>query len=688
MDRVVSTAGLLVIAAALSCAGSPTGQGPSAADIGPFTDDAGADLPAGDEARSDPGASGAADTGEAAADPENPAPDPGAPADPGFGGKSFGSPCTAHEQCEAGWCVEAESGSLCTVDCVDLCPDGWSCKLVRLGGGQDQTSVCVPGAEVSRCDAVDCDDGEICTEDSCDPEIGCVSTPRAARCADGDPCTTGDRCSEGRCGGEPRDCDDGDLCTHDVCEAGFGCVHTHNEAPCEDSLICTVGEQCEAGVCSGGAPGGGDRCACELAEDCPDPADKCAPSYACIEGACVAVEGTRVLCDASDDTPCQRSVCDAATGRCEPRAMGPDVSCDDGDPCTDDDRCDWEGDCQGEPLQCDDGAFCNGSESCDKATGGCVAGPPPEPPGAVAPCTKVLCDEDHNLVTNVPEDGACDDRNPCTDDRCSPVRGCVHDPNVAPCDDGDSCTGGDICEGGECRGDEDLCPCESDADCAGEGGGCFGEQECREGSCETRAGTGSPCAPSGACVRAYCSPEEGSCAEEPIREGVECDDDNPCTEFDACDNSGACRGRPLPCDDGLFCNGRETCEPEAGCRSGVAPSVDDNIACTVDICDESADAVVHRPDPSSCHDGEACTDDTCDPTASGSSADGCVHTNNAAACSDGNRCTYPDVCAAGSCQPGAAVECDDRNSCTSDRCDPAIGCMFTALAPGQESCPP
>jgi hypothetical protein len=45
---------------------------------------------------------------------------------------------------------------------------------------------------------------------------------------------------------------------------------------------------------------------------------------------------------------------------------------------------------------------------------------------------------------------SCDDGNPCTDDACDPVSGCVHTNNTAPCSDGNACTVGDACSGGAC----------------------------------------------------------------------------------------------------------------------------------------------------------------------------------------------------------------------------------------------
>jgi len=53
-----------------------------------------------------------------------------------------------------------------------------------------------------------------------------------------------------------------------------------------------------------------------------------------------------------------------------------------------------------------------------------------------------------------PEALACDDDNPCTDEICHPVFGCVYAFNDLACDDGAACTQGDACNWGICIGEE------------------------------------------------------------------------------------------------------------------------------------------------------------------------------------------------------------------------------------------
>jgi len=69
---------------------------------------------------------------------------------------------------------------------------------------------------------VSCDDGDACTDDTCDPATGCRS--EAVTCDDGDACTS-DTCDPVTgCSSTPMDCDDGDACTVDHCVDGT-CVN-------------------------------------------------------------------------------------------------------------------------------------------------------------------------------------------------------------------------------------------------------------------------------------------------------------------------------------------------------------------------------------------------------------------------------------------------------------------------------
>jgi hypothetical protein len=95
----------------------------------------------------------------------------------------------------------------------------------------------------------DCDDSNVCTDDVCDQQTGeCSNTPNTASCDDGDACTTADTCSGGTCvGGAPPDCDDSNVCTDDSCDSVTGCVNTNNAIACDDGDACTTADTCSGG---------------------------------------------------------------------------------------------------------------------------------------------------------------------------------------------------------------------------------------------------------------------------------------------------------------------------------------------------------------------------------------------------------------------------------------------------------
>src|SRR5881398_276998 len=80
-------------------------------------------------------------------------------------------------------------------------------------------------------------------------------TPTLAVCNDGNACTTADTCAGGVCvGGSAPNCSDGNVCTDDACDPATGCVNTPNTAACTDGNACTTADTCAGGVCVGGPP--------------------------------------------------------------------------------------------------------------------------------------------------------------------------------------------------------------------------------------------------------------------------------------------------------------------------------------------------------------------------------------------------------------------------------------------------
>ena len=95
-----------------------------------------------------------------------------------------------------------------------------------------------------------CNDGNVCTDDSCNPATGCVYTNNTASCDDGNACTTADTCSGGACvGGTPLVCNDSNACTDDSCNPSSGCVYTPNTL-CVDYDV--LGFRCSHSTSVGG----------------------------------------------------------------------------------------------------------------------------------------------------------------------------------------------------------------------------------------------------------------------------------------------------------------------------------------------------------------------------------------------------------------------------------------------------
>ena len=194
-----------------------------------------------------------------------------------------GNACTLADTCLAGKCVgtevvSCEDNNLCTTDsCHPLdgctysfnsvpCSDGDLCTL------EDH---CVEGACTGG-EELACDDDNPCTDDACSPQSGCIHLPNDAECTDLNECTVGDHCAGGECVITGMlTCDDGNICTNDNCDPIQGCITSANSQPCDDGDVCTDGDICTDGTCVPGnavlCPDDGNPCTAELC----DPADGC-----------------------------------------------------------------------------------------------------------------------------------------------------------------------------------------------------------------------------------------------------------------------------------------------------------------------------------------------------------------------------------------------------------------------------
>ena len=584
-----------------------------------------------------------------------------------------GTPCDDGKVCTTGdVCVAAacHPGTL-------TCP----CKSHAECAAQDDGDLCngVPYCDsaTGKCtanaaSAVICpaSSDTFCSKSACQPSTGkCALTPvsEAVACDDGDPCSLGERCTAGVCGGGLQTCeckidtdcdskDDGDLCngtlycnkaTHHcatnpatvvhcpkvagapclqaVCVAKTGgCVAQPlaDGAACSDGDACTVGDVCDKGECTAGS---NKVCPCTKDVDCGkfEDGNACNGTLFCDktgpQPACAVNPKTVVSCATAGDTACATTVCAPASGVCHKLLRPVGAACDDGDPCTQADACHAKlagaevGLCVGVTVDCDDADACT-VDSCAAQTQGCA----------------------HSAKD-------CTDTNPCTDDSCDAATGgCLQAPHIGPCDDGDACTFADRCENAICAGKKQLCDdanaCTLDT--------------CGGGACQHVPLPTGVCSDNDACTVDKCV--AGKCTAAPLKDDA-CDDSKPCT-IDSCHALAGCLNivvAGLACDDGNKCTQPDRCQ--AGACVGLP-----------------AGATV-------CDDGKPCTTDTCDKSA------GCQFAAASGACDDGDVCTGVGHCAGGSCLAGEALGCacqqaaDCAGKEDGDACNGVLMCDKSAV---------
>ena len=490
-----------------------------------------------------------------------------------------GDPCTRRDACQGGFCAGGEEACGCLGR-----EDGAACD------DQDPcTSEDVCADEVCAGTAMDCHDlDEGCRVGRCDPATGaCAEVVAAdgAPCDDGDACTEEDACEGGECRGLALTCEGMDEpCMAVSCDPEVGaCLHepAADGEPCDDGDPCTQDEVCLAGLCLSDV----NLCACqELPDGAPcDDGDGCTDFDACAGGAC---QGVPASCPAPEDD-CLLGACDPVSGECVVVAAADGSPCDDENPCTEDEIC-LAGACQGQDIcacadapegtACDDADPCTVDDACD--AGGFCVGAAMDCATLDVPCMLGVCDPVLGACAAIPRDNGltCDDGQICTSGDqcqlglcvgtpadCSPLDtacgvgaceeetgACVSEPlaDDTPCDDGDPCTGHDDCQAGVCLGEIPLCgPCQglSAGDPCDDGDPCTEAEACAlvEGALGCQGAT-RDCSPlDGPCQLGACDASSGACLALPRPDGAACEDGDPCTHQDACDQ-GLCLGAPVP----------------------------------------------------------------------------------------------------------------------------------------------
>jgi len=461
-------------------------------------------------------------------------------------GCNDGDLCTLDDECLDGACVGTENP-----DCQ--CEADADCAPFEDGNPCNGTLVCADGACV-----VDEDTVVICTApaDTCQTNVCNQSTGECEAgaalngtpCEDDNLCTEFDYCAGGSCVGLPLDCDDINACTADSCDPMIGCVNEPVDGSCGDGDPCTMDDTCIEGVCTGTPD---PACECQNDVDCDDfeDGDLCNGTLICVDNKCEVDPVTVVDCDIEDLDACETATCEPETGFCAVTSIPDGGICDDGDACTANDKC-VAAVCQGGPVICDDG-------------------------------------------------------NICTTDTCDPLMGCTYTFNTQGCNDGNECTLNDACVEGFCTGDPNPdCQCENDADCIpfDDGNFCNGTLACVAFKCELAPGTVVECDTSDdtACLLTACQKDTGDCVQVTLENGKTCDDGDVCTQVDSC-LGGVCLGSdPMACADDNPCTD-DVCDPAAGCLFVAnTAACDDGDPCTGgDACE---DGVCQPGDDNLCPD--------------------------------------------------------------------------------------
>ncbi len=569
---------------------------------------------------------------------------------PNDAGCDDGDPCTVADQCEGLVCAGVSVSCDCQADadCAAL-EDGDTCNGTLFCDTAALPFQCAVDPDtVVLCPSPPDGPDQLCLAGACDPDDGTCGLAPANEgylCEDGDPCTLGEACAAGVCdGGVEPNCNDGNPCTDDSCEPGVGCVHAPNAMSCNDGDVCTTQDQCDGGQCAGGPalvcndgnPCTGDSCdpvtGCQtVALDLPcDDGNDCTIDDHCVDGGCV-LGG---LAECADENPCTTDSCDPASGCLH--VLNEDL-CDDGDACTTGDVC-VLGECVGAgQLSCDDANPCT-DDACVPG-GGCLHSANDAECSDDNACTV----DDHCAEGVCVADGLlpCDDDDVCTTDTCDPATGCVASLNNAPCDDEDLCTIGDTCNLGTCAG-TGLLPCDDGNLCTDDS--CDPQLGCQFAPNMAPCDDAEPCTDDDICGAGWCQPGDPTV----------CDDGNVCSG-DSCLPGIGCQSVLLP--DGTPCldegvekicvAGECVCEPDCvgkdcgsdGCGGSCGSCVDED-ACTLD---EQCDAGNCVSTALECADENPCTDDSCEP------ALGCQFVANTASCDDGDPCTADDTCSGTIC---------------------------------------
>lgn len=636
--------------------------------------------------------------------------------------------------------ADCNDGNPCS---IDSCGAGDMCVHTLVTSGSPCVSnglpgACLSGACLPVCSLLDCDDGEPCTTDSCNDFSGTCDNSMLPDLTTCDLGGTAGACSGGSC--QPAcdvlDCDDGDDCTTDSCDPGAGTcsnVTAPNGTACDFGGlpgVCSAGTCLDAALCAG--------VSCDDANACTD--DSCDPSDgSCVHTPVVATTacdylGLPGLCsldacasacdvlDCDDDDECTEDLCDPFVGVCSSAPTAEGATCDAGFGQCQSGVCQptapvWSSQTKAIPLSCGALAVPFVSIAYDLTVRATPIVGGQDPRDFTAEFSGRLLYPEEALdalqlsvaggaqavsITNVGpvvivREGAQGSEVQLGLDESStpntPKRFCNFPQ-------GQVCTVDSECLGGTCNPPVPVVDVPTSSDCA-PGGVCDGLG---------KTGTGSQCDLNGFCVTGDLSIWVGveTATYTPEASGtvifdwkttpkprvffvgqasdvvhiVGCDSTSPpdaALVYFPIDDS-----QPVWCD-GVDCNDGSGCTTDS-CALPSGACLNDNFE-NGTLCDFDglpgtcvSGACIAVCDTTDCDDLNECTTESCNPytglcdttVLDGSSCDA----NGDAGICVGSTCT--SVC--------AAVGCDDGDECTLDNCDPASGACTNPVAPNGTSC--
>ena len=180
--------------------------------------------------------------------------------------QSFVPPAAGHDQCIFMSVVQTADGGMMLVGETGTGHPNQDFLFVRTDAWGHLS--CKDAAMCAKFDAKDCEDGDICTDDLCEPAKGCVNKNNASDCNDGNPCTLAGSCKDGSCQTGPGrfwDVTLGDQADQQAIgilsrpDGGFHVVAATQVAKHIDTLVVAVdasGTATSKKVYSGGGKGG------------------------------------------------------------------------------------------------------------------------------------------------------------------------------------------------------------------------------------------------------------------------------------------------------------------------------------------------------------------------------------------------------------------------------------------------